>query len=93
MNDNRRGVGTTFYKKRGENTLVIHQLNLTVPMLKGDVHPMKGGTLRISEDYFQLSACRRILPAGRQIRIRNANSFSVLELPDVDTHSVFVLNS
>jgi Hypothetical glycosyl hydrolase 6 len=91
LNDNRRGVGTTFYKKRGENTLVIHQLNLTVTLLKGDVEPVAGGILRISEDYFHPSNCRRIFPSEQEVSVRKANGFFEMDFPPVDMHSVFLI--
>jgi Hypothetical glycosyl hydrolase 6/Beta-galactosidase trimerisation domain len=91
MDGDRRGVGTTFYRKRTGKALVIHQINLTVPMLRGDIHTMKGGKLRISEDYFQPTTCSKILPAGQAIRLRKNQGFYEIELPGVKTHSVFLV--
>jgi Hypothetical glycosyl hydrolase 6 len=91
LDGDRSGVGTTFYRKRNGNTLVIHQINLTVPLLNGDVHPMKGGTLRVSSNYFQPASCRQILPARKEIKGRKTGDFFEVDLPEVKTHSVYLL--
>jgi hypothetical protein len=88
---NRRGVGTTFYKKRGKNMLVVHQINRTIPLLQGDVNPLKGGTLFIDASFFKPTAARQIHPTTRALRMNKRGSSVEIELPTVDVHSVFVL--
>jgi len=88
---NRRGVGTTFYKKRGKNMLVVHQINRTVPLLHGDVNPLKGGTLVIDASFFKPAAARQIHPTTRGLRLNKRGDSVEIELPTVDVHSVFVL--
>ena len=88
---NRRGVGTTFYKKRGKNMLVVHQINRTIPLLQGDVNPLKGGTLFIDASFFKPTAARQIHPTTRALKMNKRGSSVEIELPTVDVHSVFVL--
>ena len=88
---NRRGVGATFYKKRGENVLVVHQINRTVPLLKGDVNPLKGGTLVVDEAFFKPTTSRQIHPAPQALKIKRREGSVEIELPAVDVHSVIVL--
>jgi hypothetical protein len=88
---NRRGVGTTFYKKRGKNMLVVHQINRTVPLLQGDVNPLKGGTLFIDAWFFKPAAARQIHPTTRALKMNKRGDSVEIELPAVDVHSVFVL--
>jgi hypothetical protein len=88
---NRRGVGTTFYKKRGKNVLVVHQINRTVAILKGDVNPLKGGTLIVDEAFFNLATCRQIHPTPQALKLNKRGGSVELELPAVDVHSVIVL--
>jgi len=88
---NRRGVGTTFYKKRGKNMLVVHQINRTVPLLQGDVNPLKGGTLFIDASFFKPAAARQIHPTTRALKMNKRGDSVEIELPMVDVHSVIVL--
>jgi hypothetical protein len=88
---NRRGVGTTFYKKRGKNLLVLHQINRTVPLLKGDVNPLKGGRLVLDESFFEPRTCRQIHPTQQALKLNKHEGTWEIELPAVDIHSVVVL--
>ena len=88
---NRRGVGTTFYKKRGKNVLIVHQVNRTIPLLQGDVNPLKGGTLSIDASFFKPTAARQIHPTTRALKMNKRGDSVEIELPTVDVHSVFVL--
>jgi hypothetical protein len=88
---NRRGVGTTFYKKRGKNLLVLHQINRTVPLMKGDVNPLKGGRLVLDESFFKPTTCRQIHPSQQALKLNKLGGSWEIELPAVDIHSVVVL--
>ena len=87
----RHGVGTTFYRKQSGQRIVIHQINRTVPLSKGDVNPLKGGKLIVNESYFRPKACKQIYPLDQELRLKRANGFVEVELPEVAVHSVLVL--
>jgi hypothetical protein len=84
-------VGTTFCKKRGKNLLVLHQINRTVPLLKGDVNPLKGGRLVLDGSFFEPRTCRQIHPSQQALKLNKHGGSWEIELPAVDIHSVVVL--
>jgi len=88
---NRRGVGTTFYKKRSKNMLVVHQVNRAIPLMKGEVNSLKGGTLVLTESFFRPTTCRQIHPSEQALKLNKRGGSVEIELPDVDVHSVIVL--
>ena len=90
--NNRRGVGTTFYKKRGKKQLVVHQVNRAVPLLRGDVNPIRGGTLIISESFFATRSCTQIHPVRQSLKFEKRGEFVEVKLPDVAIHSVIVVD-
>ena len=88
---NRRGVGTTFYKRRGKNMLIVHQINRTVPLLQGEVNPLKGGTLVVDGAFFRPAAARLIHPSIQLLKIDRRGQLTEIELPAVDVHSLIAL--
>ena len=88
---NQRGVGTTFYRKRGKNMLIVHQINRTVPLLQGEVNPLKGGALLVDPSFFKPAAARQIHPTTRTLTLTKRGDMIELELPMVEVHSVFLL--
>jgi hypothetical protein len=69
----------------------VHQINRTVPLLKGDVNPLKGGTLVVDEAFFKPTTSRQIHPAAQALKIKRREGSVEIELPAVDVHSVIVL--
>ena len=88
---NRRGIGTTFYKKRTKNQLILHQINRTVPLLKGDVNPIRGGTLVLDESFFKPTTCRQVHPLQQTLKLDRRRGVAEVELPEVGTQSLIVL--
>jgi hypothetical protein len=89
--NNRRGMGTTFYKKHGKNMLVLHRVNRTILLTKGEVNRLKGGTLILSNEFFRPTTCRQIHPSQQTLKLNKRADMIEIELPDVDVHSVIVL--
>ncbi len=89
---NRRGVGTAFYRKRSEQQLVIHQVNRTVPLLRGDVNPIEGGTLLLNDSFFKPARCRQVHPVEQTLRLRKRQDFVEVQLPSIAIHSVIVID-
>lgn len=88
---NRRGIGTTFYRKRRKHELVVHQVNRTVSLLRGSANPVSGGKLILNESFFRPAACRQVHPAKQELKMVRRGSSVEVELPEVDIHSVIVL--
>jgi len=91
LRDQRRSLGTTFYKKRSESAIVIHQINRTVPELKGEVHPIKGGMLILRESYFRPQKCTQIYPDVRELEFKSYRGVTTVDLPDVAIHNMFLI--
>jgi hypothetical protein len=89
--NNRRGIGTTFYKKHAKDMLVVHRVNRTILLTKGEVNRLKGGTLILSESFFRPTMCRQIHPSQQTLKLNKHAGAIEIELPDVDVHSVIVL--
>ena len=89
--NNRRGMGTTFYRKRNENRLVVHRVNRTILLTKGEVNRLAGGKLVLSEAYFRPTACRQVHPSPQVLTLNPRGGRVEIALPDVDIHSVIVL--
>ena len=88
---NRRGMGTTFYKKHRENKLVVHRVNRTIPLTGGEVNRLAGGKLVLSDGFFRPSACRQVHPSPRTLTLNRREGSVEIELPDVEIHSVIVV--
>ncbi len=88
---NRRGMGTTFYKKRGKDILIVHRVNRTIPLMKGEVNRLSGGRLVLSESFFRPSACRQIHPSPQDLKLNPRPGETEIDLPDVDIHSVILV--
>jgi hypothetical protein len=89
--NNRRGVGTTFYKKHGKDMLIVHRVNRTIPLTKGEVNRLKGGTLILSDSFFRPKTCRQIHPSQETLKLIKRAGAIEIELPEIDIHSVIVL--
>ena len=89
--NNRRGIGSTFYRKRSNNTLVVHQVNRTILLTKGEVNPLKGGTLVLSESFFRAGTCRQVHPSEQILKMSKRADAIEIELPEVGIHSVILL--
>lgn len=89
--ENRHGIGTTFYKRRHSSELIVHQVNRTISLLNGDVNPLRGGTLMVSKSFFNPKTCRQVHPKRQELEIAMPGSMAEVKLPDVDIHSVVVL--
>jgi hypothetical protein len=89
--NNRRGIGTSFFRKHSENMLVLHQVNRTIPLMKGEVNRLNGGTLVLSESFFRPASCRQIHPSRQALKLNKRADMIEIELPEVDIHSVIVL--
>lgn len=87
----RKSLGTTFYRKRGENAIVVHQVNRTVPELKGEVQPLPGGILRVRERYFAARHCTQIYPQVRKLKLDSRRGVTGIELPDVAIHNIVLI--
>ena len=88
---NRRGMGTTFYKKHRENKLVVHRVNRTIPLTGGEVNRLAGGKLVLSDGFFRPSACRQVHPSPQTLTLNRREGSVEIELPDVEIHSVIVV--
>ena len=55
------------------------------------MNPLKGGKLIVNESYFRPKACKQIYPLDQELRLKRANGFVEVELPEVAVHSVLVL--
>lgn len=91
LNDGRKGIGTTFYKKRGSNSLVIHQVNRTVTTLKGDVKPFEAGTLSVSNQFFRIKSAKQIHPIEKKLTVRQMGKFTKIEMPMLNIHNVILI--
>ncbi len=89
--NNRRGMGTTFYRKHGKDMLVVHRVNRTILLTKGEVNRLKGGTLILSESFFRPTTCRQIHPSPQALKLNKRENTLEIDLPDLDVHSVIVL--
>lgn len=89
--EGRKGIGTTFYKKRAGNTLVVHQVNRTVTTFKGDVKTLDAGTLVVADDYFQVKSAAQIHPRAGKIPLRREGNSTRIKLPALEIHNVFLL--
>ena len=89
--NNRRGVGTTFYKKHGMNTLVVHRVNRTILLTKGEVNRLTGGTLVLSKSFFRPKTCRQLHPSAQTLKLNERAHTTEIDLPDLDIHSVIVM--
>ena len=89
--NNRRGIGTSFFRKHSENMLVLHQVNRTILLMKGEVNRLNGGTLVLSESFFRPTSCRQIHPSRQALKLNKRADMIEIELPEVDIHSVIVL--
>jgi hypothetical protein len=87
----RHGLGVTSFRRQEEDLLIIHQINLTVSQLKGEVVPIEGGTLLIDERYFRPQSCQVIYPAKKKLGIeKSGNGYQVLT-PRVDIHTIITI--
>jgi len=91
--NNRRGIGTTFYKKRGKDMLIVHRINRTIPLMKGEVNRLSGGRLVLSDSFFRPSTGRQIYPSPQALKLNPRPGTIEIDLPDVDIHSVIVLEA
>ena len=89
--NNRRGAGTTFYKKHGNNTLVIHRVNRTILLTKGEVNRLTGGKLVLAESFFRPKTCRQLHPSPQALKLNKRADMIEVDLPDLDIHSVIVM--
>ena len=87
----RRSLGSTFYKKRSESALLIHQVNRTVPELQGEVNPIKGGILILHDSYFRARNCAQIYPEARNLKLKTNRGVTTIELPDVSIHNMILI--
>lgn len=87
--DNRRGMGTTFYRR--SNTLVVHRVNRTILLTKGEVNRLAGGKLVLPASFFRPTSCRQIHPTSQSLNLNERGDTVEVDLPDVDIHSVVVL--
>jgi len=88
---NRRGVGTTFYKR--PNELIVHQVNRTIPMTNGAVDKSNGGRLIVDESYFKPTICRQIYPLKQVLKLNQRGGFVEADLPEVEVHTLIVLEA
>ena len=88
---NRHSIGTTYYRKHGTNMLIVHQVNRTILPTKGEVNRVAGGTLVVSDSFFRPTTCRRIYPSPQVFKLSRSDDATVIALPDVEIHSVIVL--
>jgi hypothetical protein len=89
--ENRSAMGTTFYKKRQNGGLVVHQVNRTVPLLKGEIAPIRGGKLVVNASFFKPTSCRQVHPAQQDLEFTRRHDSIEVQLPEVAIHSVVVL--
>ncbi len=84
-------LGTTFYKKQKEASLVVHQVNRAVDQLNGRAPDAEGGTLQIDESCFRVRRCRQVFPQLRDLPLqRTAHGTSII-MPPVQVHTVVVI--
>ena len=86
-------LGTTFYKKRTEATLVVHQVNRAVDQLSGRAPDADGGTLLIDAAYFRVKRCRQIFPQVRDLAIQRTERGASIAMPPVAVHNVVLLDA
>ena len=70
---------------------MVHRIYRTVPLLKGDVNPLKEGRLVVDEAFFKPATVRPIHPALQTLKMNKRAGSVEIELPAVDVHSVVVL--
>ncbi|HRH42104.1 MAG TPA: beta-galactosidase trimerization domain-containing protein [Pyrinomonadaceae bacterium] len=91
LQNGRKGIGTTFYKKQGSNTLVVHQVNRTVTTFKGAVKPFLGGSLLLNNEFFRIGSAKQIHPVAKNLTIKTKGSYAQIELPQLNIHNVFLI--
>jgi hypothetical protein len=90
---NPRSMGTTYYKKNNCNMLIVHQVNRTIPSNSGEVNKLKGGRLIVAESYFSPTTCRQVYPGQQALKLNKHGGFAEVDLPEVEVHSVVVLEA
>jgi Hypothetical glycosyl hydrolase 6/Beta-galactosidase trimerisation domain len=89
--NNRRGMGTTFYQRRGKSLLIVHRVNRTILLANGEVNRLAGGKLILSPAFFRPTSCRQIRPTPQSLKLNKRGDAIEVDLPDLDIHSVIVL--
>jgi hypothetical protein len=85
-------LGTTYYKKRSEAELVVHQVNRAVELLNGRAPDADGGTLLIDNAAFRVRRCRQIFPEVRDLPIQRTEHGVSIAMPPVTVHNVVLLD-
>jgi len=85
-------LGTTFYKKKKEAALVVHQVNRAVDQLNGRAPDAEGGTLLIDEAYFRVRRCRQVFPQLRDLPVQRTAHGASIVMPPVEVHNVVVID-
>jgi hypothetical protein len=91
--ENRGAIGTTFYKKRQGSSLIIHQVNRTVSLLKGEVAAISGGMLVLNKSFLTPTSCRQVHPTQEDLHFISRSDVVAVQLPEVAIHSVIVLEA
>ena len=81
----------SYYRRKGENVLIIHQVNDSVIKLGGAVVPVSGGTIVVAGDYMRPVRARAVHPEEVELRLEKADNVYRIATPMVDIHSIIVI--
>jgi hypothetical protein len=81
----------SYFRGKGRDLLIIHQVNDSVVKLGGDVLPVSGGTIVINGAYFRPVRAHVSHPEEVELRIEKTGDDYRIATPNVDIHSVIVV--